>query len=168
MKTTAQNYSRRVSSLMAFLLRDRRDYELQIPQELSKLLAKVEKHLTGGISNSLCNALHRVLFCLWTTEWAPAIKSEIHDPTICYLALMSIQEDGTFTDQLGITNPIAAFEFCMRCSFLIEMHQNADPKNKTNDLNRQCDLLSHWFTEKHESTFNSLRSLQHRATVFIY
>jgi len=99
-----------------------------------------------------------------TTEWTPAIKSQIHDPTICYLALMSINSDGTFSDPHQITNLIASLEFVMHSCFMIEMHINTDPKNKPQDLNKQCDLLARWFTEKHESTFNSLRSLQHRAT----
>ena len=139
-----ERYCRHASSLMAFLLRNHREYELTIPKELAKLLSKVKKLLPNGVNNNLCNAIYRVLVYLWTTEWAPAIKSQIHDPTICYLALMSINSDGTFSDPHQITNPIASLEFVMRSCFVIEMHINADPKNKTQDLNKQCDLLACW------------------------
>jgi hypothetical protein len=163
-KETTSRYVRRVASLLAFLMRDKGEYSLTLPLPLSQLLHKVGKELPNGVTNKLCNTVLRVLISLWTTEWPPAIRSEIYDPTICYLTLMSINDDGTFAEPYQITNPIASLEFCMRACFVVEMHLNADPKQKTQDLNKQCDLLSRWFTEKHESTFNSLRSLQHRAT----
>ena len=164
-EVTLRRYGRRVSALVAFLLRDKGDYKLSVPKSITKHLEKVRAHLALGPNshNDRCHAVHNLLVALWTTEWPPSIRGEISDPTICFLALSSINNDGTFAEAYQVTNPISSLEFCMRAVFLIEMHKNMNKKKKGNLL-VHCDKLARWFTEKYESTFNSLRSLQHRAT----
>ena len=78
---------------------------MSVPEDVSKLLSKVTKCLKERITNSLCKVVNCLLIMLWTTEWPPAIQTEIHDPTIHYLALMFINENGSFMDSYPITNP---------------------------------------------------------------
>jgi len=95
-------------------------------------------------------------------EWLPSNTNVIPDPTIRFLALSTIGPSGSFLEPKEVTNPIAALEYCMRLVYLVEMHQRIG-KNK-DQISVEAEALSRWFIEKHESTFNSLRALTHRAS----
>ncbi|KAG5633746.1 hypothetical protein H0H81_005578 [Sphagnurus paluster] len=79
------------------------------------------------------------------------------------LALSTLKKDGSFRQAKEVTNPIAKLEYCMRMIFMVESIR----RSETRDLisaGQELERLSPWYTEKVDSTFNSLRSLQHRAT----
>jgi len=58
---------------------------------------------------------------MWTVRWQPVIGQVIHDPTICYLALMLMEMDGSFKDPKDSTGHVARLEYCMQLMFLVKM-----------------------------------------------
>ena len=157
-------YSRRVTALLAFLLRAHGEYNFSLPEDVIKPLSQLRSALVDSAGKrKLSRRIQKVLIVLWSTEWPPCVGSDISDPTIRYLALSTINQDGTYAEPHQVTNPISSFEYCMRISFLCEMHLRVENK-KDGSLQDACDSLSRWFVEKRESTFNTLRTLQHRAT----
>jgi len=150
------------------LLRQSDHYSLSLPQDIVGLLRKLQEILlTSNTTNTLGHAIHKVLIAIWTREWLPTEKDPISDPTIRFLALSSIDAHGGFQEAKEITNPIAALEYCMRLTFLVEIHSQSK-KHKKNSQATVAKELSRWYIEKFESTFNSLRTLQHRATAIAY
>jgi hypothetical protein len=165
---TLRQYSGKVVRLAAMLLRESDHYFISLPQDIVCLLVKLrEILLASNTTNTLGHAIHKLLIAIWTREWLPTEKDPISDPTIRFLALSSVDVHGGFRDAKEITNPIAALEYCMRLTFLVEIHLQSK-KHKKNSYAIAAKELSHWYIEKFESTFNSLRTLQHRATAIAY
>jgi hypothetical protein len=160
----ATSYTRKLTALVAFLVRDRGNYDVLLPSEIAKSLSKLQACLIKRSSlKRLGRRIRSLIVLLWTTEWPPCIGNSVYDPTICFLALCSINDDGTFAEAARVTNPISAFEYCMRTIFLLEMHRRVKEREEES-MTCACRNLVRWFTEKNESTFNTLRTLQHRAT----
>ncbi|KAG2741287.1 hypothetical protein P692DRAFT_20751447, partial [Suillus brevipes Sb2] len=99
----------------------------------------------------------------WTTRWKQTDENPIGDPTELCLALLTVQRDGSFKEAKEVTSIIAKDEYCMRASFLKEIRDRV-AKGIAADEEAACNALEPWFTEKHNSTFSRLRSLQHRAS----
>ena len=72
-----------------------------------------------------------------------------------------LKPDGSFRSPVQTTPYIAKLIYCLRLVFLIAIHT----KNKGT---QSCDLYSPWFTEKVDSTFNTLYTLQHHASALAY
>ena len=105
----------------------------------------------------MSTALSALLAALWESRWQPTEVHRITDPTVIYLALSSLQPQGSFKEPKLVTNVIARFEYDMRLFFLTEIH-------RADDHEEALLRFQPWLTEKHESTFNSLRTLQHLAS----
>lgn len=146
------------------LLRDSKLIVYQYTEQQKKRIAKLEEGLSKGepIKQISMRILH-VLISIWTHTWYRSDTSSFPDPTMNCLALSLLQTDGSFKEPKYITGPIAHYEYCMRLIFMIEMHRRKT-LDKDSTYEQHCEDLSCWFTEKYDSTFNSLRSLQHRAT----
>lgn len=95
------------------------------------------------------------------------MEHSITDPTIIGLALMMLHQDGSFKSPSETTPTIAKLEYMMRLVFLLKMYLIVRRQHLLS-FDEPCKKLQPWFTEKVDSTFNSLRSLQHRASSISY
>ncbi|KAG6877334.1 hypothetical protein C0993_008522 [Termitomyces sp. T159_Od127] len=162
-KAGMRKYTYCIIRLLAMLLRDSNILLYDFTQQQKKHILKLRDGLEQEPVKQLSMRVHRVLVLLWTQTWYRSNTTSFPDPTINCLALMSLQNDGSFKDPKYITGPIAQFEYCMRFVFMIEIHRRKSlDQNSTHE--KHCEDLCSWFTEKFDSTFNSLRSLQHRAS----
>ncbi|KAG6884601.1 hypothetical protein C0992_006044, partial [Termitomyces sp. T32_za158] len=160
---TMKRYALCVIRLLAMLLRDSNLLHYDFTSHQTRRLLKLRHGLdTEPVKQVSMRILH-VLISLWTHTWSRSHSSPFPDPTVNCLALMMLQPDGSFKEPRYITGPIAHYEYCMRFAFMIEMHR-LKTLAKDSTYKEHCTGLSSWFTEKYDSTFNSLRSLQHRAT----
>ncbi|KAF9474387.1 hypothetical protein BDN70DRAFT_898983, partial [Pholiota conissans] len=152
-----ETYILPVVGLLGMLLRGSFVYPLTLPHVIHQAVDQLDAELQIQEAKRLSSSVFAVLIALWTYKWLPTAASPITDPTIIYLMLSSIQKDGKFMEPKLITNIIARFEYVMRLAFLQAMHSQSD-------LEHAAETLSIWYQEKHDSTFNSLRSLQHIAS----
>lgn len=151
------------------LLRPKTAYEIPIPVALATELADFEEELmTAPFNlNDTMGALHSVLVQLWMTEWVTTAQNTMPDPTMRALALLSLREDGTHKDAKSTTGPLAQLEYNIRLTALREIHNLS--RDQFNGNQNQARLeVERWFVEKNNSTFNSVRSLQHRASFIAY
>ncbi|KAI6140236.1 hypothetical protein BKA82DRAFT_4363753 [Pisolithus tinctorius] len=111
--------------------------------------------------------IHQLLFEVWSTAWKPQGEREIVDPTERCLALLTLGEDGGFKEPHLVTGIIAKLEYCMRLTFLQEIHHRTQSDPQSEDLDHCLDLGS-FFVENTQYTFSRLRSLQHRASSLSY
>jgi hypothetical protein len=155
-------YSGPIVGLLAMLLRPKPTYTIDLPDNISEAVSRLSDTLASGDVELSRQHAYSVLKLLWTTEWTHTEGGHSSDPTIQYFALSTLREDGAFQEPKLITNIIARLEYCMRLVFLRSMH---DAGGK---LEEACRKLQYWFVEKNETTFNSLRSLQHLASNFAY
>src|SRR5258705_5365 len=70
----------------------------------------------------------RVLTLLWQHPWTPLINHRISNPTIVYLALLSLEPSGKFKSAKYVTSPIAKFEYSLRLVFLILINRCDTPE----------------------------------------
>ncbi|KAF8417617.1 hypothetical protein L210DRAFT_3427928, partial [Boletus edulis BED1] len=165
--TTLKQYIIPIVCLLAMLLR-----ELWIGMEQENIvISKLEDLIEEDREPScIIQQIHVVLIKLWTTHWRKVSDRPQHisDPTEAALALLTLNEDGSFKEPKDVTKIIAKLEYCMRLTFLKEIRAraNADRDNITEAI--ACDMLQPWFTKKTYSTFSRLRSLQHRASTIAY
>lgn len=117
----------------------------------------------------LVHQIHRVLLQIWTTSWKKCEGILIADPTEACLALMTLNQDGSFKEPKHVTSMIAKFQYCMWLAFLKEIDARAaDGGRPEIDEASTCDDLQPWFIEKTYSTFARLCSLQHVASSIVY
>ena len=157
------HYSNPVSGLLAMLLRPQTtNYRFSLPALIKEAVQRLRNH-QGDIKGA-AQLVFDALFLLWTRRWMPSTGGEaIADPTIRYLALSSLKSDGGFKDVSAITPELAKLQYCMRLVFLKAIHQDGGE-----DVLEKCRQMQPWFMEKHDTTFNTIRSLQHRASDIAY
>lgn len=154
-----------IVSLLAMLLREMWFNVDNFNVVLSDLVDMVEDQAEPA---HVIQQTHRVLLKMWTTSWPKMPNTtRITDPTEAALALMTLNQDGSFKEPKDVTVIIAKLEYCMRLTFLKEIRARADSQDGTTEA-LACDALQPWFTEKAYSTFARLRSLQHRASAIAY
>jgi hypothetical protein len=108
--------------------------------------------------------LHNIFMGLWKHKWRRTNDHPFPCPTIRALALITLKHDGHFEHPKHVTTIIAKLERAIRLAFAKEIQvlsATIDEENATRSLQP-------WFTEKHDTPFNSLRSLQHRASSIAY
>ena len=156
------NYAYPIVSLVAMLLRPKTSFPINLPLKISEAISELQVALSSGDIDNSAQLSHRVLELLWTAEWTCVKAGHSSDPTIQYFSLSTLREDGNFLEPKNITNPNARLVYCMRLVFLRSMH------NSDLGLEDACRALQYFFVEKNETTFNTLRSLQHLASNFAY
>jgi len=156
------NYAYPIVALLAMLLRPNTSYPIELPPVVSDAVSKLRATLDSGNVESSARCCHRILKLLWTMEWTCVKGGHSSDPTIQYFSLSTLREDGNFLEPKAVTNPNARLVYCMRLVFLRCMH------NAEGSVEDACRALQYWFVEKNETTFNTLRSLQHLASNFAY
>ncbi|KAG6819317.1 hypothetical protein H0H93_012993 [Arthromyces matolae] len=133
-----------------------------LPETATKLILRLHNKLTSDNYKEHIIKAQTLLIVLWTKMWSDKDDGLFADPTTNMLALMMLNADGSFKGAQETTKPIAQLEYCMRMCFMVEILKQSE-QQKIN-VTEAAQSLEPWFIEKHESTFNSLRSLQHRAS----
>ncbi|CAA7268913.1 unnamed protein product [Cyclocybe aegerita] len=163
---TLEEYSNTCARLLAMLLRPKSTYEIPLPQSIEAALATLSSALDADDISHTSDAVYRLLYRLWTCTWSKTEANTLGDPTMCFLALSALKSDGTFANPELTTHLIAHLEYCMRLVYLYSIESTRVNEKVTPQA--ACDKYAIWFTEKRESTFNSLRSLMHLAAGFIF
>ncbi|KAI5982120.1 hypothetical protein EDC04DRAFT_2616906 [Pisolithus marmoratus] len=146
-KSTMKKYILPVVALLAMLIRQEytgRPFSGS-NNKLMDLLAVL--HINGSEGRDALPLIHEVLFEVWTTAWTPQEDREIVDPTERCLALLMLRQDGSFKEPHNVTGIIAKFEYCMRLTFLQEIHHCIQADPQSNEL-EHCMALENFFVEK--------------------
>jgi hypothetical protein len=153
--------------MLGMLLRPKQKYHIPVPDDLQKALATLHNVLSTQPLSTGLEEIHQVLVLLWMRKWSPSPDNPLPCPTVRAIALLTLKRDRSFTEPKNVTGIIAKFQRLLRLTCLWEMKALSAAKFGNNDT-LACDQLQPWFTEKFESPFNSLRSLQHRASAISY
>jgi len=160
-----KEYSVVCVQLLALLLREKKTYKLPLPAKILASVDRLQMRLEQDDMPGIVMACNDTLYRVWSRVWEKSKDNSLGDPTICLIALAMLKPDGSFAPPERVTPYIAKLEYCMRLIFLIAIHlASGHDKSK---MNKHCDMYQPWFIEKVESTFNSIRSLQHRATALV-
>jgi hypothetical protein len=165
MDATLRQYTNPVVCLISMLIRKLWGSDI----EFNTKIVDLQDALSSDEEEQprIMELIHKVLMGAWTTSWSKSkTMSSIADPTEACIALLTLKHDGSFKEPKDVTTIIAKFEYCMRLTFLREIRARASTEGM--DEPTACNTLQCWFTEKEYSTFNRLRSLQHRASAIAY
>jgi len=161
---TLGEYCNPVIRLLALLLRTKTNYTIPLSAELHQMLEHFRAALDTTNDPLAQDTLHGVLMGLWKHKWRRTKDNPFPCPTIRALALITLKHDGHFEHPKYVTTLIAKWERCIRLAFAKEIKI----LSRTMDEEDATHHLQPWFIEKHDTPFNSLRSLQHRASSIAY
>ncbi|KAI5990273.1 hypothetical protein EDC04DRAFT_2614205 [Pisolithus marmoratus] len=116
----------------------------------------------------IVHQIHLMLLAVWTTPWSKSKYHIIPNPTESCLALLTLNQDGSFKSTKEVTTLITKFKYCMCLTFLREIRACASTGDIKVDEEAACNALQPWFTEKNYLTFARLCSLQHRASAISF
>ena len=137
---------------------------LDLPPKLQSAIATLKEELENTMPNALTvrtTCIH-ILFRIWSRAWQKADNNPLGDPTIVFLALSMLKHDGSFQTPKNTTPLVARLKYCLRLIMLVVLKRIATTEN-IDDL-KACQQYEKWFTEKVDSTFNTLCTLQHYAS----
>lgn len=158
---TLKEYCTVIVRQLSMLLRSKKKYLIPLHSKLEHALGSLAGALQDGGNPELIKAqLHPVFMGLWQHKWQPTADNAMPNPTIRALALITLRPDGHFAEPYQVTGLIAKWERLIRLACVKEIKHMSE----TMEEEEACKELQPWFTEKILSTFNSLRSLQHRAS----
>ncbi|KAJ7916710.1 hypothetical protein B0H13DRAFT_1871031 [Mycena leptocephala] len=110
--------------LIASLLREPEHYHLPVSQQLKGAVEAVLASFEDPTdTEEHCSQLHLLLLALWRTQWEATENHLIHDPTMCFLALFSLEKTGEFAGPKKTTNPIAKLCWGIKLCMLKEIHE---------------------------------------------
>ncbi|KAL1936873.1 hypothetical protein VTO73DRAFT_6213, partial [Trametes versicolor] len=158
---TLRAYERLVVQLLLFLLRAGQDMDL--PPDVKAALQALRHGLQGDMDDA-GQAIHQLLLMLWMREWTPTVDNLFPDPTVCFVIHTQVNQDGSLKKPESVTGIFAKLVYDMRLTFLYECHQRLSWEDHPATLTQSAHDLRPWFTVGRESTFHSLKSLQHRAS----
>ncbi|KAG2030468.1 hypothetical protein BDR03DRAFT_987079 [Suillus americanus] len=164
---TQKDYVRIATSLLAMLLRadEGEDYSIPLPEDLIDAIIELEDALTE--KTGVEEKIHAVLTKVWMVKWTKQEGNPIPCPTERFMALSTLEADGGHKQPVYVTNPLARLEYCIRLVCLKEL-KILSASLYGGDDEAACDALQTWFTEKTNSPFSRIRSLQHRASAIAY
>ncbi|KAF7778931.1 hypothetical protein Agabi119p4_3276 [Agaricus bisporus var. burnettii] len=160
---TIHKYIHEVVRLLSFLLLDTSNpYKLPLPTFVKEAIETLRSTaaIPGLPSSSFAPLIQKVLYSLWGTQWRPSAQNPVGDPTMCFVMLSSLKANLSWCHPKDITGLLAKLTYCIRLVVLREIHVGFP------DLIQGMNGLQSMYTEKTDSTFNSIRSLQHLATSF--
>ncbi|KAI0628002.1 hypothetical protein C8Q77DRAFT_1068933, partial [Trametes polyzona] len=157
---TLRAYTRLVLQLVCFLLRA--EAELDLPAEVKALVVALRQALNQEVEGVMA-AIHQLLLGLWMREWTPTRDNQFPDPTVRFVIHTQVNVDGSLKKPEEVTGVFAKLMYDMRLTFLYECHQCLDSPGQPS-LVVSARTLRPWFTKGLESTFHTLKSLQHRAS----
>ncbi|KXN80582.1 ATP-dependent DNA helicase tlh1 [Leucoagaricus sp. SymC.cos] len=168
------DYATELTKFTAFLIRDKGEYKLPLPDAIVKLAKKIRRMTPiypmpvlslSSDFDQYTLLIVDLLIAIWTQPWDSSPENSIGDPTICYLALSSIRPDHGWALPARVTPVIARISFAIRSVFLFRVHHTeSHPK----DVHGAYKLLEPWHYEGEDSPFNDLATLQHLASSITY
>lgn len=170
-------YALPVIKLIGMLLRNNQQKILlfDLPEKLMEDLHKIEDlhkaedlHKFEENIEQLSMLIFEALVGMWTHTWAKSRDIQFPDPTVVSIALSMLQKDGSFADAKYTTGVFSKVQYDMRMVFGGDVYSKAYPCNTDEEFLKQGKLLEPWYTEGNDSTFNTIRSLQHRASAIVY
>lgn len=150
--------------LLSMLVRPSIDIQLDLPQKVTADIKILQDALADPLSNAavIKTAAIHVLFRIWSRIWQKTTNNFLGDPTIVFLALAMLTHDGGFKPPRNTTPFMAHLKYCLRIIMLICLKRVAN-NTQVGDL-KACKKYETWFTEKVDSTFNTLCTMQHYAS----
>ncbi|KAJ3576944.1 hypothetical protein NP233_g96 [Leucocoprinus birnbaumii] len=127
---TLKRYASEITKFMAFLMRDKGDYKLHLPLEIQKRVTRLSRRHYSPSPNSVYDygrEIQDLLLQIWTSRWAPDEKNLLGDPTLCYLALSSINNSEAWSHPKYVTGTIAKLIWSIRAVFLLQCHTERHP-----------------------------------------
>jgi bloom syndrome protein len=109
------------------------------------------------------DTLHAVLKSIWLEEWPNKEGNNFSDPSICFLALFTLQADGHFKHPKDVTRTLAQLCRAIRLTVLAEIHHQItmNPSTSSTDAFRPHAWA---VQEGNMSTFHKIMFYQHYAT----
>ncbi|KAF9523204.1 hypothetical protein CPB83DRAFT_899020 [Crepidotus variabilis] len=158
---TLESYTHPIIGLLAMLLRG---CPIQLPELVTDRVEDLRESMAKDKYKDSTAALVclKLLITVWCHPWRPQIEQRISDPTILFLALSSLNADGSFKGCHLITNVIARFKYGLRSISLLDMHESYTTPEEG------WEALKRWFREDEECTFRSLCTAQHIASSITY
>ncbi|KAJ7852600.1 hypothetical protein B0H13DRAFT_1904501 [Mycena leptocephala] len=114
-----------------------------------------------------CFKLHQLLLALWKTKWEATENHTIHDPTMCFLALFSLERSGGFVGPKKTTGPIAKLCWGIKLCMLAQIHMLVC-SGECKDQLEAFEMIAPFIIEHELTTFHHLRSLTHYATTLAF
>ncbi len=153
-----------MTRLLAMLLRKSPDIQLELNHKIASSIEALQAALDDPLPKPtiIKNACINLLFRIWSRVWSKTGTNSLGDPTVLFLALAMLKEDGSFQTPKNTTPFIARVKYCLRVIMLISVKRLAR-QNESQDL-EACEEYQEWFTEKVDSTFNTVCTLQHYAS----
>jgi hypothetical protein len=146
---------------------DSNEEEFTVPSEDSASLNVPYEQLDLPVGDEYDTHVHRIFMGLWKTE---SPRDGLKDPTEWCLALGALAPDGTFQHPKVTTSPLAALTFIIRCAFKLEALRLASQSGSSGRHSHKeaeaMNVLQPYYTEKHYTIFEKIRSLQRRATSY--
>lgn len=154
--------------LLTMLLRESPDIQLDLPAKLESSITTLRNALEEANPDAAIvkTACIHILFRIWSRVWKKTEINPLGDPTVVFLALSMLKHDGSFQTPKDTTPCIAQLKYCLRLIMLIALKRVAENREIT-DLDA-CMQYDKWFTEKVDSTFNTLCTMQHYASSLAY
>lgn len=161
---TLKEYIRPVVALLAMLIRNEENqgYFIPLPESLEEAIDNLQRLLKDD--EDTIESIHDVLKAIWMVKWKKTQNNLIPCPTERLVALQTLEADGSHKEPVYVTNPLAKLEYCIRLTCLKEVNASSTFMDEEAALNS----LQPWFTEKTNSAFSRIRSLQHRASAIAY
>ena len=167
-----KNYGQVLICFVAFLLREKGNYGFTLPPDITNLITEFKEIPPPSQLSPLAMTqrwdayslkLIEILISVWTRTWDPCYgdSTNIWDPTMCFITLISIKADHSWAQAIEVTPIIARMTYCMQTIFLVTLHmgdvETAIVRERHHDLEK-------WHYEGNDSTFHSLCLLQHLAS----
>lgn len=167
-QSTRNQYEGTMVRLLAMLLRPSENYQLDLPEKIKTAINKVQEAVTAEPLDlqQAAKLAGDLLFRIWARVWKKTDTNIIGDPTICFLALAMLKQDGSFQTPKNTTPCISRLKYTLRLVMLITIKRHA-VHHKMDDL-IACRAYEQWFKEKEDSTFNTLCTFQHYASSLAY
>jgi hypothetical protein len=164
--STLRIYITAAFQLLVFLTCPKKKYQVPLPDNVKTCLGILSNFLRSNKSqDEKLLAVHDVFMGPWKRKWPSTSDNQLPYPTIRALALMTMKLGGGFLEPKDVTLIIARFIYVLCLAYKIHRISNED----FNGFDKQaCEQVQPWFTEKVDSPFNSLLSLQHRASSLTY
>ncbi|KAL7278856.1 hypothetical protein ACG7TL_006687 [Trametes sanguinea] len=157
---TLRAYMRLITQLLCLLLCAQP--QLNLPQDVAQLVDTLRQALSLGVEEAK-EAIHELLLGLWMREWPPSAGNLFPDPTLQFVIHTQVNRDGSLKKAEEVTSVFAKLVYDMRLTFLYECHRRLDSPEQPS-LTVSARALRPSFTKGLESTFHTLKSLQHRAS----
>jgi hypothetical protein len=161
---TLKEYIRPVVALLAMLMRmeENQGYFIPLSESLKEAINNLQMLLKD--EEDTIESIHDILKAIWMVKWIKTQDNHIPCPTERLVALQTLEANGGHKEASYVTNPLAKLEYCIRLACLKEVNALSTSMDEEAALNS----LQPWFTEKTNSPFSRVRSLQHRASAIAY